>query len=124
MSTNAEKAAKWWREKIEGGAKGDAALDGMAALMASMRPTGTNTPEALDAFEASLAAEIQKQIDMGRTHVNIDVDYHPCALLANAAQASGLKVPAMGWPFKTRCEVKPDGVDVCNGYGQGYRSLD
>lgn len=111
MSDVATKAAKWWRQKLESGSKGDAKLTGALALLMDNRQMGGYQTETLDAFEAALATKIDEDLQM-RGWTEASVDYHPNRVLRYAAEVSGLDVPPFGWPVKTSMYIKPDQFTV------------
>lgn len=107
------------------GSRGDAKLDGIAALLMDKRQMGGYTAEALDGFEVALSAGIEAELAKGQ-NVRLSVDYHPDHVLSAAANAAGLDVPMFGWPSKTAMDIehaKGGSIYVKEGYGQPFRRL-
>ena len=73
------------------------------------------TPAEIKTFKEALAKGIMDEMSMsGRC--DLDVDYHPCQVLANAGNLIG--VPDMtGYPCKTSMYISEKEVSVCAGYG-------
>lgn len=119
--TSAKKAAKWWREALDSGNKGDAQLDGMHQVFFLSRDTGAAGGD-LDAFETALEKAVDDVL-AERSSVSLSVDYHPDRILSDAAEVAGLNIPMFGWPSKTSMQVSDDKVSVSNGYGAASKEL-
>lgn len=118
MSEIAKKAADWWKSKLANGDRGDAKLEnGLAQLLAMTRDVADiGQTEALDKFAVVLSEKIDEALLSGR-QVYLGVDYHPDRVLSDAATEACVKVPYMGWPFKTSMWVDQDKITVREGYG-------
>lgn len=118
LESAAKAAAKWWADRLRSPglpSNGDASgAGGMVAILGALtqRP---QSAEALTKFETLLAARITQELAKGHG-LWLGVDYHPDALLADAARDAGL-TPGMGdWPWKTHMDVRPECVRVAPGY--------
>jgi len=92
---------------------------GIAAMLGSMQAKN-NTPEVLVKFEEELFNLLMTKSlkytadDEGRYPDYLDVDYHPCQTLTDAADKAGLK---MEFPWKTTSRISADYISVSAGYG-------
>ncbi len=114
-------AAIWWTTVLRD-PKHDNGGDDRASMVSQMMAdmlTQENPVEAdaLEIFAGFLKEDIDKQIEEGREEISIEVDYHPDRMLSDCAVRANLRVPEMGWPWKTRMWVTPKSVEVSYGYG-------
>ena len=73
------------------------------------------TPAEIKTFKEALANGILDEMSK-HSRCTLDVDYHPCRVLASAGNLIG--VPDMtGYPCKTYMSVSEKEVSVCAGYG-------
>lgn len=102
--------ARWWLEVLSC-PKQDNGVSGPEADLLSVLSAGLENQISED-FVKVLAKKIQD------SNVNwIDVDYHPCRLLAEAVEESGSM--ATKWPWKSHTRATADGTVVAKyGYGQ------
>lgn len=116
----ARAAARWWRDKIDGGARHDNGDDGAASRLACLMADCLNTPtdkEKLDVFENELIRALMKEGE-GRDSFSIGSDYGPEGILFYAAKAAG--IGGMNFPFKTWMFLKVDNGEVV--VRDGYRN--
>ena len=127
----AERAAKWWTDRLREGGGGDAGDAGLNALLSMTAAASRRNPmaeEQIEAFRESLANEIMAALD--GTHsddIFLGVDYDPCPILSAALEAANgephrhVPFSAAGiLPCKTRMWVHKSGrVEVRAGYGAG-----
>ena len=116
----ARAAARWWRDKIDGGARHDNGDDGAASRLACLMADCLNTPtdkEKLDVFENELIRALMKEGE-GRDSFSIGSDYGPGGLLFYAAKAAG--IGGMNFPFKTWMFLNVDNGEVV--VMDGYRA--
>lgn len=110
-----DRAVKLWVDALARPVydNGDNSGSGILALGMVAQQSRNNTPEVLEKF----AVELKKQIQNSRNQewVSIDVDYNPCRMLADAAQAAGLDMP---FPWKHRMCVTEQSVEFSRGYGR------
>lgn len=121
----ARAAARWWRDKIDGGARHDNGDDGAASRLACLMADYLNEPtdkERLDAFEHELTCALMKEGE-GRGSFIIGSDYGPCWLLNIAAHTAGIS--PMNFPYKTwmYLRVKDGEIIVQDGYGAPPRLI-
>ena len=121
----ARAAARWWRDKIDGGARHDNGDDGVASRLACLMADCLNTPtdkEKLDVFENELTRALMKEGE-GRDSFSIGSDYGPDDLLFYAAKAAG--IGGMNFPFKTWMFLKVDNGEIVvkDGYRASHRVI-
>jgi hypothetical protein len=86
----------------------------MLAILANQK--ANNTDENLDAFAKELKGRILAAKESEYFDVRwLEVDYAPCSVLAESANAVGLAIPV--WPCKTRVTIDSDYMCVQSGYG-------
>lgn len=115
----ARAAARWWRDKIDGGARHDNGDDGETSRLACLMADCLNTPtdkERLDVFENELTRALMKEGE-DRDSFSIGSDYGPEGILFYAAKAAGIS--GMNFPFKTWMFLKVDNGEVV--VRDGYR---
>jgi hypothetical protein len=114
-------AAHWWanilrREFIVH----DNGEPTQSAMMTSLQPPGVHDhdPAGVDRFEQLLAEAIDEQLErFAPGSVFVGVDYGPDPILADTYTAAGLGRASMfTFPAKTNMAVRPDGVNVSEGY--------
>lgn len=102
--------ARWWSEVLSC-PRQDAGLDETESGLLAILQAGLAN-EISDDFIAALAKMAEEEGNKW-----IDVDYHPCRILAGAVEASGSRVTM--WPWKSHTRVTADGTVVAKyGYGQ------
>lgn len=129
-------AVDWWVDKInrkephDNGDNSPASV--FACLFADMKQE-ILTEINLRAFRSSLAElllwEVERYLEIDPTTVDICLgcDYHPCAMLWDAAKEAG--IPEANFPYKTAMIIESrDGgryftVHVSDGYGEPYVEL-
>jgi len=121
----ARAAARWWRDKIDGGARHDNGDDGAASRLACLMADCLNTPtdkERLDVFEIELTRALMKKGEDWDSF-SIGSDYGPEGLLFWAAKAAGIN--GMNFPFKTWMwlYVSDGEVVVSDGYREPPRVI-
>lgn len=121
----ARTAARWWRDKIDGGARHDNGDDGVASRLACLMADCLNTPtdkEKLDVFENELTRALMKEGE-GRDRFSIGSDYGPDDLLFYAAKAAG--IGGMNFPFKTWMFLNVDNGEIVvkDGYRASHRVI-
>ena len=120
------KAIEWWmnalrkptfntlseRERHDPREMGGAVAE-MLALV-----THQDVPEEkIAAFGQVLEKSVRKELVREQREVYLDVDYHPCALLADALVKAGIPNRTDVLPWKTRMYIGPVDVRVSCGYG-------
>jgi hypothetical protein len=73
--------------------------------------------EKIAAFGKALEKGVRKELENTQREVFLDVDYHPCALLADALDKAGIQNRVDVLPWKTRMWIGPLHVRVSCGYG-------
>lgn len=121
----ARAAARWWRDKIDGGARHDNGDDGAASRFACLMADRLSTPtdkESLDVFENELTRSLMIEGEE-RGSFSIGSDYGPEGLLYLAAKAAGIS--GMNFPFKTWMwlQVSNGEVVVKDGYREPPRVI-
>lgn len=121
----ARAAARWWRDKIDGGARHDNGDDGAASRFACLMADRLSTPtdkESLDVFENELIRVLMLEGEE-RGSFSIGSDYGPEGLLYWAAKAAGIS--GMNFPFKTWMwlQVSNGEVVVKDGYRESPRVI-
>ncbi len=128
----AEAAAKWWADALRnpkfdtlGETRGDQRSDpggrvAMAEVMATvMAAQQEPNDEAFERFAVALAKALTGISAHGYAG-HISVDYGPCAVLSDAANAAELKAL---FPWKTHMTFNDGGVQVSYGYGAPYKEI-
>lgn len=123
----AQKAAKWWADHIRNGApldNGDTSETGLFTMLMAIglqdRAQKAMPPTAVDKFEEALKNSLIANTDLG---VTLMVDYHPCGLLSDALDKSGIKDTMTALPWKTSMWIDGDKITFRLGYGAPERSL-
>ena len=121
----ARAAARWWRDKIDGGARHDNGDDSAASRLACLMADCLNTPtdkERLDVFENELIRMLIKEGEDWDSF-SIGSDYGPEGLLFFAAKVAGIS--PMNFPYKTwmYLRVKDGEIIVQDGYGAPRRLI-
>ena len=121
----ARAAARWWRDKIDGGARHDNGDDSAASRMACLMADCLNTPtdrESLDVFENELTRMLMKEGEDWDSF-SIGSDYVPEGLLFFAAKAAGIN--PRNFPYKTWMwlQVNNGEVVVKDGYREPPRVI-
>ncbi len=116
----AKKAAKWWGDQLRGSSKldnGDNSLTGvntfLLAAMLQEKEKQKQSTELVDAFEEELTKALLKD----NPSWGFGVDYHPDAILSDAADAAKLPLGMTTLPWKTTMWIQDDKVKVRCGYG-------
>lgn len=99
-------AAKWWADKLRGPVKfdnGDVApasqiASGLAAMLRDS--IGTPPDEAIEIFRSEVERLLVEDPNVRDGHGRLSVDYHPCAMLHDAATSAGIEVDGL-LPWKT-----------------------
>ncbi len=126
ISKVSEIAAKWWADFLRQPKElddlgSDPASKALAKNVGFLKGliNETNSREVIDRFEVALCeiikANLKKESD-SRSPVFLGVDYHPDAMLNDAADLAGANIE-VSLPCKTRMWVYQDHVDVVHGYG-------
>lgn len=111
-----EAAAEWWRQKVTSMARHDNGDDSDASIVAMLlsdlnaEPVPDNKAQK---FKAALASAIAEELGRNQ-YVHLDVDYHPCVILANAASEAGIS--EFNLPYKTYMTITESSVSVRDGY--------
>ena len=123
-----KKAAKWWGDKVCGPVRHDNGDNSRGSMMAMLLADLGSSPvsnNAAEVFQKELISRINASLNSGNHRVYLDVDYHPCEMLSQAAKVAG--VNTMNFPFKTNMYIEVYGdeckVEVSDGYGRPYTSL-
>lgn len=132
-------AARWWADQLAGPAEhhivrpGEpGAVSGAFVSAASSVAARQFTAEEVEAFRVALEAELERHVDAhgwakavaegplwGSAMRCIGNDYGPDPVLADAAQAAGLKLTMFDLPMKTAMWINPGSVTVAGGYQAG-----
>lgn len=121
----ARAAARWWRDKIDGGAKHDNGDDSLASRMACLMADCLNVPTdagLLNLFEHELVRMLLKE-DEGWGGFTLVSDYGPSGLLLSAAKAAGIS--PRNFPYKTwmLLQVQDGEIVVKDGYNEPPRVI-
>lgn len=123
----AEKAAKWWADKLRVFAEldnGDKSENGegimFLGLLVQVIEKTKRTPEQADAFEKSLADVLMKE----NPRWGFGVDYDPDKILTDAAEAAGVDLGVASLPWKTMMFIHEETVSVRCGYGAPVVTLE
>lgn len=121
----AQAAARWWRDKIDGGARHDNGDDSAASRLACLMADCLNVPtdaDSLEIFECELTRMLMKEGE-DLDSFSIGSDYGPCWLLNVAAHIAGIS--PMNFPYKTwmYLRVKDGEIIVLDGYGAPPRVI-
>jgi len=127
--TTAEKAAKWWADRLRGQAKldnGDTSKTGGMAwampMMLQQTEKDQRTLEQIDGFEDALTdvlMENESRIEFS----GFGVDYHPDWILTKAAERAGVSLGMVSLPWKTYMRIQDETVHVAEGYGAPFKEL-
>jgi ABC-type branched-subunit amino acid transport system substrate-binding protein len=121
----AKTAAKWWAEKVtfptfnNGDDSRAAGIAGMLAAMNSKPVTNDQKVE----FTQNLALAIGEAMST-QPVVYLDVDYHPCQILANAAKQSGVSDDNFPWKHSMRIYTNKGTIEVSAGYRDPFKALE
>jgi hypothetical protein len=102
---------------------GDKSANGGLAFVLSVmaNKNANNDKDTLDKFVDALTTIVMNTESGNEYQVRwLEVDYHPCVALANAATAAGLNIAV--WPCKTSVQIFEDRVTVRDGYGAGAKN--
>ena len=113
----ARAAARWWREKIDGGAQHDNGDRSQSGIIAGMMADLLNKPtdsSALDLFEKVLALRLMEEGEKWRGSFSIGCDYGPEGCLLDSALEAGIS--ANNFPWKTWMWIDKDRIKVRDGY--------
>ena len=121
----ARAAARWWRDKIDGGARHDNGDDSLTSRMACLMADCLNEPtdaDHLDLFERELVRMLLKE-DEGWGGLTLVSDYGPDELLLSAANAAGIS--PRNFPYKTwmLLQVQDGEIVVRDGYREPSRVI-
>lgn len=123
-------AAEWWANKVmrrqrhDNGAKDPE--NRMAMHLADLLARPANAGQGA-VFLKELTAGITEAM-LQRDWLNLEVDYGPCPILAEAARVAGVNV--LAFPFKHAMQICPAAeageyiVSVQEGYGAAWRELE
>lgn len=112
-------AIDWWADAIQS-PKFDNGTDINPLLMLFTQVSNSFTEEQIKLFKETLAKGIEEKMENFGS-CTIDVDYHPCEILAIAGQKIGVR--PMGYPFKTYMYITQEKVEVSAGYGSSYKTI-
>ena len=113
----ARAAARWWREKIDGGAHHDNGDSSQEGILAGVMADSLNEPTdgyALDLFEKILAQRLLEKDEKGLKCISIGSDYGPGQCLLNSALEAG--IDPHNFPWKTWMLILEDRIEVRDGY--------
>lgn len=113
----AQVAARWWREKIDGGARHDNGDSRLEGILAGIMADSLNEPtdgHALDLFEKILALRLLEEGEKGRKCFSIGSDYGPGGCLLDSALEAG--ITPHNFPWKTWMYILEDRIEVRDGY--------
>ena len=113
----ARAAARWWREKIDGGAQhdsGDSSFEGFLACIMADRLNKPTDGHALDMFEKILALRLLEEGKKGLKYFSIGSDYGPEGCLLDSALETG--ITPHNFPWKTWMWIFEDRIEVRDGY--------
>lgn len=121
----ARAAARWWRDKIDGGARHDNGDDSLTSRLACLMADCLNVPtdaDSLDLFERELVQMLLKE-DEGWGGLTLVSDYGPGGLLLSAANAAGIS--PRNFPYKTwmLLQVQDGEIVVRDGYREPSRVI-
>lgn len=123
MQTLEETAAEWWTEQLRGPVhndNGEAYQSVFGSLIANMYPAPTEAQ--LATFKDELVARLTQELARcGTQWYTIGVDYDPCRVLAEAADAANINYAR--FPWKTHLYVIEGKLEVSSGYGQPHTQL-
>jgi len=111
-----ERAVYLWKQLLSDPKydNGDSSLRGaVASSMAKSLPSNASA-EKIDEFGEALKSILMDEQTPEHERRFLDVDYHPCTALANAAKAVGLKLE---FPWKTTIRCQVDYLICSAGYG-------
>lgn len=129
-------AVNWWTNKInnpEPHSNGDNSAASIFACMFADMMQEKLTELQIAEFRAELARLIERQIEReiemyhSKVMVYLSCDYHPCAMLFDAAQRAGIS--KSNFPYKTNMLIESINggrdytVRVSDGYCQSYVKL-
>ncbi len=127
---NARLAAKWWADRLRGGAKLDNAdpspTGGMTLLMGKMlqgKAAAGRTEEQIQRFEDALCEELKTHKIMGSQYI-VGVDYHPQPIFERAAETAGIKLSGACLPWKTHMYIIDGEIQVSYGYGAPMKKIE
>lgn len=113
----ARAAARWWREKIDGGAHHDNGDSSQEGILAGAMADSLNEPtdgHALDLFEKILALRLLEEGENARDYFSIGSDYGPEGCLLDSALETG--ITPHNFPWKTWMWIFADRIEVRDGY--------
>lgn len=120
-------AVKWWSDKLRSRARHDNGDTSFASLFACVLADQLSKPitdEQLEVFAAELTKILEVHLNEHR-YALLMVDYDPCKMLYDAAEAAGIS--AHNFPYKTDVMVENRNDDyavlVSDGYAQPYEKL-
>ena len=121
----AQAAARWWRDKIDGGARHDNGDDSPASRLACLLADCMNEPtdaDRLKIFERELVRMLLKESE-DRGRFQLVSDYGPSGLLLFATNAAGIS--PMNFPYKTWMwlQVQDGAIVVKDGYNEPPRVI-
>lgn len=131
----ARQAAAWWASRL-GNCVNDFGMGSVAEMEmtigANLGPRGRFGAETVDLFQQHLEVGIEAMLaaaearDPGSWRPSeprraaafrtLRVDYHPCPVLAAAAEAAGIRLGRFDLPVKTWMKVNPGQLEVKEGY--------
>ena len=118
----AQKAAKWWADKLRFGSSMDNGDDSdvgamsMILSMANQNAERASRPkDDADKFEASLVKRLEGEDGQ---YFSLGVDYNPDHILSSAAEEVGVDLGMSSLPWKTnmRFDFDTDEIKVSEGY--------
>lgn len=123
MEKEINAAVAWWVTVMADPKQdnGDAMCNAMMGMCAESMPKPTNGN--MSKFVVELRDRLAKmsEDDLAR---GLHVDYGPCRVLAEAAEAAGIKVNMNTFPCKTNMWIKKGSVEVSYGYGAPMETVE
>lgn len=121
MSTyykEAEAAAEWWAKQVVSPVFNNGEKDAHSMTIMKMATTMIQkvTEEQSLRFRDKLAEKITERMGI-KPMFSLDVDYDPCAMLAECAESAEIELT--NFPIKTMMRIKPGYVEAKLSYG-GY----
>ena len=122
-SIEAIAAAMWWADQLRNGAKldnGDDSPNGGIFVALALLGRPSISEEQVQQFQEELAKRVDAQLQQSSYGVTLDCDYHPDHMLAESADAAGIRSNIGVLPVKTTMHVRKGEVTVSCGYGASY----
>lgn len=122
-----ETAVNWWSEKVRGGATHNNGADTFQSFMAMMMADSMVKPQEddkVEKFRNLLKDAIFSDYYSFSRHefMTLSCDYDPDRILSDCAEKADIFT--MNFPWKTNMRFRDGGVQVKEGYGADYESLE